>query len=81
MFGLRGSLPDILWDGYANPAKTDESGALKPPYAICVDNGPALVLNADMGNNSADVTTDMAAHRCSHDKLPAVELALADAET
>ena len=81
MFGLRGSLPDILWDGYANPAKTDESGALKPPYAICVDNGPAMVLNADMGNNSADVTTDMAAHRCSHDKLPAVELALADAET
>ncbi|WP_405238317.1 parallel beta-helix domain-containing protein [Lentisalinibacter orientalis] len=80
MFGLGGSLPDILWDGYANPEKTDETGALKPPYAICVDNEPAVVLNADMGNGSEDVTTDMTGHRCSHEKLPAVELALADGE-
>jgi len=80
MFGLGGSLPDILWDGYTNPARTDESGALKPPWAICVDNDAAVVLNADMGNNSQDVTTDMDAHRCSHEKLPAVELASAAGE-
>lgn len=75
MFGLGGALPDILWDGYANPAKTDESGSLTPPYAICVDNGDALLLNADLGNNSANVTTDMTQHTCRHEPLPAVRLA------
>ncbi len=74
MFGLGGALPDILWDGYANPAKTDQSGSLAPPYAICVDNGDALLLNADLGNNSANVTTDMSQHACRHAPLPAVSL-------
>ncbi|MEJ2602902.1 MAG: parallel beta-helix domain-containing protein [Gammaproteobacteria bacterium] len=78
MFGLGGSLPDILWDGYANPDKTDGSGRLQAPYAICVDNEPALLLNADMGNNSAGVTTDMTAYRCAHEKLPPIRISRAE---
>ena len=74
-FGLTGSLPDVLWDGYVNADKLDENGKLLPAYAICVDNGAAQVLNADLGNGSANIVVGDAQHRCTHDKLPAVQLA------
>ena len=75
MFGLNGSFPDILWDGYVNPEKTGADGQLLPEHAICVDNGDSEVLNADLGNGSANVTVGRAQHDCAHEKLPAVELA------
>jgi parallel beta-helix repeat protein len=74
LFGLDGSFPDVLWDGYVNGEKTDVNGRLKPEYAICIDNGDAEVLNADMGNDSENITTDSAQHRCKHEKLSPVEL-------
>ncbi|MFQ6005312.1 MAG: parallel beta-helix domain-containing protein [Woeseia sp.] len=74
MFGLDGSFPDVLWDGFVNSDKTDADGHLRPEFAICVDNGNAEVLNADLGNGSENVTTDSTQHRCRHDKLPAVRL-------
>ena len=77
MFGIGGSFPDVLWDGYANPGKVNDSGNLLPEYAICVDNGDAEVLNADLPNGSADIVVGEDQHRCTHDKLPPVELALA----
>ncbi|NQD95855.1 hypothetical protein HP532_24660, partial [Pseudomonas sp. CrR25] len=39
-FGLSGRLPDILWDGYVDPAKLVD-GKLPARLAICVDNGTA----------------------------------------
>ena len=74
MFGLNGSLPDVLWDGYYNTDKVDASGNLLPEYAICVDNGDAKVLNADLPNDSSDIVVGADQHRCSHEKLPAVVL-------
>ena len=74
MFGLTGSFPDILWDGYVNTAKIDAEGKLKAEYAICVDNGDAQVLNADLGNNSDTIVVGDEQHRCVHEKLPAVAL-------
>jgi parallel beta-helix repeat protein len=74
MFGLGGSLPDVLWDGFFNKDKVDADGNLLPEYAICVDNGDAEVLNADLPNDSADIVVGAEQHACSHDKLPAVEL-------
>jgi parallel beta-helix repeat protein len=74
-FGLTGSFPDVLWDGYVNADKVDENGRLLPEYAICVDNGAAEVLNADLGNGSDNIVVGDEQHRCSHDKLPAVQLA------
>ena len=38
------------------------------------------MLNIDMGNDFANVTEDMAGHRCHHDKLAAVALDIAGAE-
>ena len=74
MFGLTGSLPDVLWDGYYNPEKVDADGNLLPEYAICVDNGESEVLNADLANNSDNIVVGAAQHSCSHEKLPAVVL-------
>ena len=75
MFGLSGSFPDILWDGYVNAGKADADGSLLPEYAICVDNGDAEVLNADLGNGSDNIVVGDAQHNCRHEALPAVELA------
>jgi hypothetical protein len=75
MFGLTGSFPDILWDGYVNAEKADGEARLKPEYAICVDNGDAQVLNADLGNNSDNILVGDDQHQCEHEKLPAVVLA------
>ena len=74
-FGLTGSLPDLLWDGYVIADKTDENGKLLPEYAICVDNDAAEVLNADLGNGSENIVVGDEQHRCAHEKLPAVQLA------
>ncbi len=74
-FGLTGSFPDVLWDGYVNADKVDENGRLLPEYAICVDNAAAEVLNVDLGNGSDNVVVGDEQHRCTHDKLPAVQLA------
>jgi parallel beta-helix repeat protein len=74
MFGLSGSFPDVLWDGFVNSEKTDEKGHLKPEFAICVDNGDAEVLNADLGNDSENITTDSTQHQCQHEKMPPISL-------
>ena len=74
-FGLTGSFPDVLWDGYVNADKVDENGKLLPEYAICIDNDAAEVLNADLGNGSRNIVVGDDQHRCAHEKLPAVQLA------
>jgi parallel beta-helix repeat protein len=74
MFGLNGHFPDILWDGYR-----DEKNLVDglPPAAerICVDNGTAIVLNADGPHKYKSPTTDMAPYRCQLPKLSPVVLA------
>ena len=70
-------MPDVLWDGYANADKLDGAGNLKAEYAICVDNGEAQVLNADMGNGSENIVVGAPQHDCQLDHLPPVKLDLA----
>ncbi|MDH3440958.1 MAG: hypothetical protein OEM63_09415, partial [Gammaproteobacteria bacterium] len=76
VFGIGGSFPDILWDGYVNADKTDAAGNLKPEYAICVDNGDAEVLNVDLPNDSANIVVGSDQHDCQLNKISAVELNL-----
>jgi len=75
MFGLTGSLPDVLWDGYFNAEKVDSEGNHLPEYAICVDNEGAQVLNADLPNGSENIVVGASQHQCQHEKLPAIVLA------
>ncbi|MFQ5609683.1 MAG: parallel beta-helix domain-containing protein [Woeseiaceae bacterium] len=74
MFGLNGSFPDVIWDGYVNADKTDDKGSLLPGYAICVDNGDAEVMNVDLGNGSENIVVGAPEHACTHEKLPPVTL-------
>ena len=76
VFGIGGSIPDVLWDGYVNKANVDDQGALRPEFAICVDNGDAEILNADLGNGSENIVVGGEQHKCRHATLPAVELDL-----
>ena len=74
MFGLNGSFPDVLWDGYVNPKKLDANGNLLTEHAICVRNGDAQVLNADLPNGSDNIVVGAEQHNCEHEKLPPVVL-------
>jgi len=76
VFGIGGSFPDILWDGYVNEDRVTADGRLKPEYRICVDNGDVEVLNVDLPNDSANVTVGDEQHDCRHDSLNAIELNL-----
>ncbi|MBD2838441.1 right-handed parallel beta-helix repeat-containing protein [Pseudomonas sp. JM0905a] len=75
-FGINGRLPDILWDGYVNPARLVD-GKLPVELGICVDNGAATLVNVDGPNNFKNISTDMGAHRCKLPPLPEVVLASA----
>jgi parallel beta-helix repeat protein len=74
-FGINGSFPDVVWDGFVNADKVDGNGRLLPEYAICVDNDDAEVLNVDLGNGHDNITVGDDQHRCQHEKLAPVELA------
>jgi parallel beta-helix repeat protein len=72
-FGPTGHFPDIVWDGYVNPALLVR-GQLPENLRICIDNGEAGILNVDGPNHYAAPNTDIAPHRCSLPRLPAVTL-------
>jgi parallel beta-helix repeat protein len=74
MFGITGSFPDVHWDGFVNPESLDENGSLRAELAICVDNGDAEILNADVPNDSADIVVGDPQHACQLEKLPPVVL-------
>ena len=70
---LASTWPDVIWDGYVDPAKLVK-GKLPAELAICVSNGAAVVLNADTEHDNAKPTIDTANHKCTLTKLPAIEL-------
>ncbi len=69
-FGTNGSLADIVWDGYTNPAKDKLAASDK----ICVDNSQAKIVNIDAANNYKNVNKSMRPHHCLLPKLPAITL-------
>jgi parallel beta-helix repeat protein len=67
VFGLKGNLPDIMWDGYVNadlPADTKR---------LCVQNGDAKVINVDAPNGYKKPSLDQAPYDCTITSLPAVK--------
>lgn len=66
LFGLNGRLPDVLWDGYANPKRAGGP-------QICIE-GASGVLNADGPNKNKNPKSDAAPFKCELPKLPAVML-------
>lgn len=72
MYGLGGSFPDVLWDGYADP-KDMVDGLPPAEDRICLKdvNG---VLNADGPHDYKNPSKDMKPFECTLPKLPAVVL-------
>ncbi len=67
MFGLKGNLPDIMWDGYVNaelPADTKR---------LCVQNGDAKVINVDGPGGYKNPSMDQSPYDCTLPKLPEVK--------
>jgi parallel beta-helix repeat protein len=76
-FGIGGSFPHILWDGFADPAKMVD-GKMPDELRICINNGELEVLNADGPNKYKNPGVEPASdYMCDLEKLPAVELASA----
>ncbi len=71
--GPDGQLPDIIWDGYVDEKKMVDD-ALPDALRFCVDNGEALVLNADTPHGYASPSIGKEAYACELTKLPAVVL-------
>lgn len=67
MFGLGGRLPDVLWDGFANP---DRPGGPR----ICVEDAGVDVLDADGPHKYKDPKIVTARMRCTLPPLPAAVL-------
>jgi parallel beta-helix repeat protein len=67
-------VPDIVFDGYIDPAKAEGSG-FKPEFNLCFqNNGDADFGNLDAANMHANVSFDASPHDCTHPKLPAVSI-------
>lgn len=65
-------VPDIVLDGYVDPAKAVD-GALPEALRICVhDNGDADFANIDVPNDYAGASLDPAPYDCERDPLPPV---------
>jgi len=75
-YGPMGRLPDVLWDGYVDPAKM-VGGQLPAQLRICIDNGDAGILNIDGPNDNKNPSDDASAHKCKLDPLEPVALELA----
>lgn len=72
-FGPLGAIPDILWDGYVDPAKM-QNGALPANLKLCVQNDGAEVLDVDAPHDFKNPEIVTAAHNCALEKLPPVTL-------
>lgn len=64
-FGITGSFPHVLWDGYVRGDDDPE---------ICIEDPDAEVFNADLGNDSANMGVNMDLHRCTLPRLPEVTI-------
>ena len=76
MFGVTGSLPDVLWDGYVD-VKKYRGGKVDPALAVCVDNGAAQTLNADAPHKYKSPALVGDAVRCRLTPLPVITVAAA----
>ncbi len=66
VYGLRGSFPDVLFDGYVNPKRAEGP-------QICI-RGVSGVVNADGPGGYKNPSKDMQPYACTLPALPAVDL-------
>lgn len=70
-YGLGGSFPDVLWDGYYNKDRKVDGQARGPEICLRDVSG---VINADGPGGYKNPSKDTKAHDCELPRLPAVDL-------
>ena len=73
LYGLNGSYPDVLWDGFEDEAKKID-GKMPDGLRICLDNGEAFMVNADGPGGYKNPIAKMDDTRCTLPRLPAIEI-------
>ncbi|KAF1711403.1 hypothetical protein CSC70_05725 [Pseudoxanthomonas kalamensis DSM 18571] len=71
LYGLRGSLPDVLWDGYYNADRKVDDQAVGPEICLRDVSG---VIDADGPGGYKNPNKDAAPFACDLPRLPAVDL-------
>nr|WP_298121036.1 parallel beta-helix domain-containing protein [uncultured Pseudoxanthomonas sp.] len=71
VYGLRGSFPDVLWDGYFNKDRLVDGRKIGPQICLRDVSG---VVNADGPGGYKSPGKDMTSHDCELPRLPAVDL-------
>jgi len=71
MYGLTGSFPDVLWDGYYNKERMVDGVKLGPQ--ICLRNVSGVV-NADGPGGYKNPSKDAKPFECDLPRLPAIDL-------
>ena len=77
LYGADGRLPDVIWDGAVNP-EFAQANPLPLNKRICMDNGDALLLDADLLNGGQNASSDMSRHDCAQPQLGDVAMDAAD---
>lgn len=68
-------VPDIIVDGYENPAYKNADGKWKPEQRICIrNNGKVTFSNMDLPNQSKNLSSDPSYCDCSLNPLPEITL-------
>ncbi|WP_417486075.1 parallel beta-helix domain-containing protein [Maricaulis sp.] len=75
--GPLGRMPDILWDGYIDPAKMVD-GAMPEDLRICIGDNVTDIVNADLESGGVRPRIATSEHRCHLPPLPATQLDLVD---
>ncbi len=71
LYGLGGSFPDVLWDGFYNAGRVQDGKPVGPQICLRDVNG---VINADGPNGYKSPSRDLAKFACELPKLPVVDL-------
>ena len=77
LYGLNGSFPDILWDGYIDENKFVD-GKMPDALRICINNGNAKMASADGSNGNKNPAKDTGQYKCDLPKLTPVKMDLAN---
>ena len=72
LYGLGGSFPDVLWDGYVNKDRSVDGKKAAGPD-ICL-RGVSGVINADGPGGYKNPVKDAKPFECDLPRLPAVDL-------
>jgi parallel beta-helix repeat protein len=74
VLGAPVTVPDMIIDGYRDPAHTGADGELTPEFRFCAQrNGDATFADLDLDNDHVNVVLELgAAHDCSHPPLEPV---------